>query len=77
MAFTVCGVIRAPLKDARLFVPWAIGELPIEAAGREPLHLAVACGLLAILFAGRSAVPAASPTGLQDVHDADTLAVSV
>ena len=49
-AFTLCGVIHSPFKDGRLFVPWAIGELPLEAAGRGPLHLALAYGLLAALF---------------------------
>ena len=59
-AFTLCGVIHSPFKDGRLFVPWAIGELPPEAAGRGPLHLAAAYGVLAILYLGWSAWLAAT-----------------
>lgn len=50
-AFTLCGVIHSPFKDGRLFLPWAVGDLPAEGAGRGPLELAAAYGLLAILFA--------------------------
>ncbi len=50
-AFTLCGVIHSPFKDGRLFAPWAVGELPVEAAGRGPLELALAYGLLAGLYA--------------------------
>jgi AGZA family xanthine/uracil permease-like MFS transporter len=50
-AFTLCGVIHSPFKDGRLFLPWAIGDLPTEAAGRGPLDLAGAYALLAVLFA--------------------------
>jgi len=56
---TLCGVIHSPFKDGRLFLPWAVGDLPVEAAGRGPLELAAAYGLLAILFA---CWPAARPT---------------
>jgi len=54
-------VIHSPFKDGRLFVPWAIGDLPPEAAGRGPLHLAAAYGLLAALFLAWSTMPAAAP----------------
>jgi AGZA family xanthine/uracil permease-like MFS transporter len=55
-ACTLVGVIHSPFKDGSLFLPWAIGPLPAEAAGRGPLELAAAYGLLALLFAGWSAV---------------------
>ena len=61
-AFTLCGVIHSPFKDGRLFLPWAIGDLPVEAAGRGPLHLAVTYGLLALLFAIWPATPATTAT---------------
>ncbi len=48
---TLCGVIHSPFPDGRLFLPWAIGPLPPEAAGRGPLEVAAAYALLAILFA--------------------------
>jgi AGZA family xanthine/uracil permease-like MFS transporter len=48
---TLCGVIHSPFKDGRLFLPWAIDGLPPEAAGRGPLELAAAYGLLAVVFA--------------------------
>jgi AGZA family xanthine/uracil permease-like MFS transporter len=54
-AGTLVGVIHSPFADGRLFLPWAIGPLPPEAAGRGPLELAAAYGLLALLFAGWSA----------------------
>ncbi|MFM7207674.1 MAG: hypothetical protein ACKO4T_13515, partial [Planctomycetaceae bacterium] len=75
-AFTLCGVIHSPFKDGRLFVPWAIGALPPEAAGRGPLHLAFAYGLLAILFVGWSvwlSVSAGSRLPLHGDHSGDTL----
>lgn len=43
-------MIHSPFADGRLFFPWAIGELPAEAAGRTPWHLAIAYAALAILF---------------------------
>ena len=49
---TLCGVIHSPFADARLFLPWSIGALPPEAAGRGPLDLAAAYAVLAVLFAG-------------------------
>lgn len=45
------GVIHSPFPDGRLFLPWAIGTLPTEAAGRGPLDLAAAYVVVAILFA--------------------------
>jgi AGZA family xanthine/uracil permease-like MFS transporter len=54
-AGTLCGVIHSPFKDGRLFAPWSIGELPAEAAGRGPLELAAAYGLLAAVFAAWAA----------------------
>ncbi|MFM7205395.1 MAG: permease [Planctomycetaceae bacterium] len=75
-AFTLCGVIHSPFKDGRLFVPWAIGALPPEAAGRGPLHLAFAYGLLAILFVGWSvwlSVAGGARPSLHDDHSEDTL----
>ncbi|NCY01928.1 MAG: permease [Planctomycetia bacterium] len=53
-AGTLCGVIHSPFADGRLFLPWRIGTLPAEAAGRGPLELAAAYGLLAALFAAWS-----------------------
>ena len=50
-AFTLCGVIHSPFPDGRLFLPWSLGTLPVEAAGRGPLELAAAYALLAALFA--------------------------
>jgi AGZA family xanthine/uracil permease-like MFS transporter len=50
-ACTLLGVIHSPFKDGRLFLPWAIGDVPAEGAGRGPLELAAAYGLLAVLFA--------------------------
>ncbi len=61
-AATLFGVIHSPFADGRLFMPWAIGELPAEAAGRGPLELAAAYGLLALLLAAWS-VWLPSPTG--------------
>ena len=51
-AFTLCGVIHSPFPDGRLFLPWDIGPLPAEAAGRGPLMLAASYALLAVIFAG-------------------------
>ena len=48
------GVIHSPFADGRLFLPWSIGTLPAVAAGRGPLELAAAYGLLALLFAAWS-----------------------
>ncbi len=49
------GVIHSPFADGRLFLPWAIGALPTEAAGRGPLDLAAAYAVVAILFAAWAA----------------------
>jgi AGZA family xanthine/uracil permease-like MFS transporter len=46
-----CGVIHSPFKDGRLFLPWGIGDLPAEAAGRSPLALTAAYSILALIFA--------------------------
>jgi len=54
-ALTLSGVIHSPFADGRLFLPWAIGELPAEAAGRTPWHLAAAYAALAALFAAWNA----------------------
>lgn len=56
-SLALCGVIHSPFADGRLFLPWAIGELPAEAAGRGPLTLAASYGLLAVLFAAWSLWP--------------------
>jgi AGZA family xanthine/uracil permease-like MFS transporter len=64
--FTLCGVIHSPFKDGRLVVPWAIGDLPPEAAGRGPLELASAYALLAGLLLAWSAwraIPTTEPPG--------------
>ncbi len=45
------GVIHSPYHDGRLLLPWALGDLPAEAAGRGPHELAAAYALLALLFA--------------------------
>lgn len=50
-AFTLFGVIHSPFPDGRLFLPWSIGTLPAEAAGRGPLELATAYAVLAAFFA--------------------------
>ena len=47
---TICGAIHSPFPDGRLFLPWAIGGLPAEAAGRGPLEMASAYALLAAVF---------------------------
>ena len=46
----ICGAIHSPFPDGRLFLPWAIGGLPAEAAGRGPLEMASAYALLAAVF---------------------------
>jgi hypothetical protein len=66
--FTLCGVIHSPFKDGRLFAPWAIGELPVEAAGRGPLELAAAYGLLAALLVVWSMFPVGSVDSNADDH---------
>jgi AGZA family xanthine/uracil permease-like MFS transporter len=48
---TLFGIIHSPFPGGRLFVPWAIGELPAEAAGRGPLSMAAGYLLLAMTFA--------------------------
>lgn len=58
----VFGLIHSPFTDGRLFWPWAIGDLPAEAAGRSPLDLAAAYLLLAVCFFGWSVWLARLPT---------------
>ena len=60
-------MIHSPFKDGRLFLPWAIGDLPIEAAGRGPLDLAAAYAVLAALFAVWCVCLSAKPG--HDDHD--------
>ncbi len=55
---TLFGIIHSPFADGRLFLPWSIGDLPTEAAGRGPWELAAAYGVLAALFAAWSLLPA-------------------
>ncbi|MFM1995627.1 MAG: hypothetical protein RLZZ111_14 [Planctomycetota bacterium] len=50
-AATLVGIIHSPFADGRLFLPWAVGTLPPEAAGRSPVELAASYGLLAVIFA--------------------------
>ena len=50
-----CGIIHSPYADGRLFPPWAIGDLPSEAAGRGPIEISIAYALLALLFSGWAA----------------------
>lgn len=50
-ACAIFGIIHSPFPGGRLFLPWSIGELPAEAAGRGPLEIAAAYVLLAALFA--------------------------
>jgi AGZA family xanthine/uracil permease-like MFS transporter len=52
----ICGAIHSPFPDGRLLAPWAIGALPAEAAGRGPLEMAAAYGLLAVVVLGWSAL---------------------
>ncbi len=65
---TLFGVIHSPFADGRLFLPWAIGPLPPEAAGRGPLSMAVGYLLLAATFvlwrACRPVRPAPARPGL-------------
>lgn len=68
---TLFGIIHSPFPGGRLFVPWAIGELPAEAAGRGPLSMAAGYLLLAMTFAlwrlarGREPdIPAAEETAV-------------
>jgi len=49
---TLCGVIHSPFPDGRMFLPWSIGPLPANAAGRGPVEIAAAYAVLALLFAG-------------------------
>jgi AGZA family xanthine/uracil permease-like MFS transporter len=58
-ACAACGVIHSPFPDGRLFAPWAVGDLPVEAAGRGPHELAAAYALLAAVFAAWAAYRAA------------------
>lgn len=44
------GVIHSPFSDSHLFVPWHIGQLPAEAAGRGPIEMSIAYLLMAVLF---------------------------
>jgi AGZA family xanthine/uracil permease-like MFS transporter len=61
---TLFGVIHSPFEDSRLFLPWSIGELPHEAAGRGPIEMAAAYAALALLFA----VWGAWQTGQPEAH---------
>jgi AGZA family xanthine/uracil permease-like MFS transporter len=54
-ACSACGVIHSPFPDGRMFPPWAVGDLPLEAAGRGPHDLAAAYALLAAVFAAWAA----------------------
>jgi AGZA family xanthine/uracil permease-like MFS transporter len=49
-ACTLFGVIHSPFPDGRLLLPWDLGSLPAEAAGRGPVTLAAAYALLATIF---------------------------
>ena len=51
---TLFGIIHSPFSDGRLFLPWALADLPAAAAGRGPLELAAAYAILAGLFAAWS-----------------------
>ena len=53
-ACTLCGIMHSPFSDGRLFLPWDIGSLPPQAAGRGPIQLAAAYALLASLYLGIS-----------------------
>jgi len=51
-ACTLCGIMHSPFPDGRLFLPWDIGSLPPQAAGRGPIQMAAAYALLAGLYLG-------------------------
>ncbi|MEI6037649.1 MAG: permease [Planctomycetota bacterium] len=51
-ACTLCGIMHSPFPDGRLFLPWDIGSLPPQAAGRGPIQIAAAYALLAGLYLG-------------------------
>ena len=54
-------MIHSPFADGRLFLPWAIGPLPPESAGHDPLTLAASYLLLAGIFLAWSVWNARSP----------------
>jgi len=56
-ACTLFGVVHSPFPDGRLFLPWDIGQLPVEALGRSPLELASAYAVLAAIFAAWHMAP--------------------
>jgi AGZA family xanthine/uracil permease-like MFS transporter len=56
-ALTLCGVIHSPFADGRLFLPWAIGDVPSEATGRGPLEMAAAYAVVGAIFVVWSAWP--------------------
>jgi AGZA family xanthine/uracil permease-like MFS transporter len=62
-ACTLVGVIHSPYADGRLFLPWALGDVPAEAAGRGPLEIAAAYAILAAIFGiwHAGARPASAP----------------
>jgi hypothetical protein len=69
-ACAACGVIHSPFRDGSLFLPWALGPLPPESAGRGPLEFAAAYALLAALLAAWSfAAPTASQRPVDDGPD--------
>ena len=49
---TLFGIIHSPFADGRMFLPWAIGDLPPESNGRSPFELMTAYLLLTITFVG-------------------------
>jgi AGZA family xanthine/uracil permease-like MFS transporter len=65
---TLCGVIHSPFADGRLFLPWSIGALPPEAAGRDPLTLAAAYLTLAGIFAAWHLAGRGRPHGVRSAH---------
>ncbi len=70
---TLFGIIHSPFSDGRMFVPWAIGELPAEAVGRGPLSMAAGYLLLAGTFAlwRLARGPEPHPNALAAADDAD------
>jgi adenine/guanine/hypoxanthine permease len=54
-ALTLVGVIHSPFPDGRMFLPWEVGDLPPEAAGRGPLDLALGYAILGAIYAGWAA----------------------